>query len=145
MVDLLKDCYNCFLLSLIEKHLNEPISYYNFSFFYWEKFLKLIKFITKSYLLLLNLLLFLSTFFCHPFSDGFFFFFFFWWFSDCFQMACLEVSAKLIFSVNQLYYMILQSFFCIQHFFRVQVFMVQVFLGPSFSGTKSRHHYTIIK
>ena len=25
MLDLLKDCYNCFLLSLIEKHLNEPI------------------------------------------------------------------------------------------------------------------------
>ena len=32
MVDLLKDCYNCFLLPLIEKHLNEPIIYYNFSF-----------------------------------------------------------------------------------------------------------------
>ena len=32
MPDLLKDCYNCFLLSLIEKHLNEPIIYYNFSF-----------------------------------------------------------------------------------------------------------------
>ena len=24
-LDLIKDCYNCFLLSLIEKHLNEPI------------------------------------------------------------------------------------------------------------------------
>ena len=32
MLDLLKDCYNCFLLSLIEKHLNEHILYYNFSF-----------------------------------------------------------------------------------------------------------------
>ena len=32
MLDLLKDCCNCFLLSLIEKHLNEPIIYYNFSF-----------------------------------------------------------------------------------------------------------------
>ena len=28
-----------------------------------------------------------------------------------FQMACLQVSAKPIFSVNQLYYVILQSFF----------------------------------
>ena len=32
MLDLLKDSYNCFLLSLIEKHLNEPIIYNNFSF-----------------------------------------------------------------------------------------------------------------
>ena len=31
MLDLLNDCCNCFLLSLIEKHLNEPIMY-NFSF-----------------------------------------------------------------------------------------------------------------
>ena len=34
MLDLLKDCYNCFLLSLIKKHQNEnePIIYNNFSF-----------------------------------------------------------------------------------------------------------------
>ena len=31
MLDLLKDSYNCFLLSLTEKHLNEPIIC-NFSF-----------------------------------------------------------------------------------------------------------------
>ena len=32
MLDLLKDCCNCFLLSLVKKHLNELIRYYNFSF-----------------------------------------------------------------------------------------------------------------
>ena len=32
MLDLLKDCCNCFLLSLVKKHLNEHIMYYNFSF-----------------------------------------------------------------------------------------------------------------
>ena len=29
MIDLLTDCYNCFLFSLIEKHLNEPIIYFS--------------------------------------------------------------------------------------------------------------------
>ena len=38
MLDLLKDCYNCFLLSLIEKDLNEPIIYYNFSFLIEKSF-----------------------------------------------------------------------------------------------------------
>ena len=47
MLDLLKDCCHCFLLSLIEKELNEPIMYYNF-LFPIEKFLKSIKFITQS-------------------------------------------------------------------------------------------------
>ena len=48
MLDLLKDCCNCFVLSSIEKHLNEPIIYYNFSFL----IVKLIK-STQSYLLLI--------------------------------------------------------------------------------------------
>ena len=38
MLDLLQDCYNCFSLSLIEKHLNEPIIYYNFSFLVEKSF-----------------------------------------------------------------------------------------------------------
>ena len=32
MLDLIKDCCNCFLLSLVKKHLNEHIMYYNSSF-----------------------------------------------------------------------------------------------------------------
>ena len=62
MLDLLKDCYNCFLLSLIEKHLNKPNIYYNFQFLIEKSFLEFVKFITQSYLSLLNFLLFLSTF-----------------------------------------------------------------------------------
>ena len=38
MLDLLKDCYNCFLLSLIEKHLNKPNIYYNFQFLIEKSF-----------------------------------------------------------------------------------------------------------
>ena len=55
------------LLQLLFTFFNWKTSkwaYHLLQFFisYWEKFLKLIKFITQSYLLLLNLLLFLSTF-----------------------------------------------------------------------------------
>ena len=62
MLDLLNDCYNCFLLSLIKKHLNEPIIYYNFLFLIEKKLLKLVRLITQFYLPLLNLFLFLSLF-----------------------------------------------------------------------------------
>ena len=62
MLDLLSDCYNSFLLSLIKKHLNEPIIYHNFLFLIEKKLLKLVRFITQSYLPLLNLFLFLSLF-----------------------------------------------------------------------------------
>ena len=55
MLDLIKDCYNCFSLS-IEKHLNLP----QFFISYWEKFLELIKFITI--VLIYCLWIFLSTF-----------------------------------------------------------------------------------
>ena len=38
MLDLLKDCCNCFLLSLVKKNLNEHIMYYNFSFLIEKSF-----------------------------------------------------------------------------------------------------------
>ena len=59
---LFKDCSNCVLLSLVKKHLNQHIMYYNFHFLL-KKFQKLIRFITLSYLPLLNSFLFLSRFF----------------------------------------------------------------------------------
>ena len=55
-----------------------------------------------------------------------------------FQMACLQVSSQQIFSVTKLYYVILQSFFCIQlfsTFFMVQVVQGPGFYGPCFSGS----------
>ena len=45
-------------------------------------------------------------------------------------MACLQVSAKQIFSVHKLYYVILQSFFLNPMFF-----MVQVFQCPGFTSS----------
>ena len=79
MLDLLKNCCNCFLLSLVKKHLNEHIIYciYNLIISYWKKFKKLVKFITQSYSSLLNSFLFLSIFLSPwkapitTFSEGF--------------------------------------------------------------------------
>ena len=62
MLDLLKDCCNCFLLSSVKKHLNEDIIHHNFAFLIEKKFQKLIKFVTQSYLSLLKSFLFLSRF-----------------------------------------------------------------------------------
>ena len=38
MLDLLKDYYNCFLLFLIDKHVNKPIIHYNFPFLIEKSF-----------------------------------------------------------------------------------------------------------
>ena len=57
MLDLLKDCCNCFLLSLVKKHLNEHIIYWIYNLI-----LRLVQFLTQSYLSLLNSFLFLSRF-----------------------------------------------------------------------------------
>ena len=87
---------------------NFPLSLFNKSPFF-------VKLITQSYsillILLLNLFLFLSTF--SVFLNEYFF----RW------LACK--SSQQIFSVNKLYYAILQYFFCIQlfpKFFRIEVF-----------------------
>ena len=120
MLDLRKDCYNCFLLSLINCLL------LSFTFFYflllsatifhfkWENFLKLIKFFYTILLIAFEFIFILKRVFCLPQ----------WLF---FQMAFLQVSPEKIFSVNKLYYVISQSFFYIQLF--PTFFMLQVFLG----------------
>ena len=54
MLDLLKDCYDCFLLSLVEKHLNEYIIYYNVSFLIEKSFRNLILFITFEFIFILK-------------------------------------------------------------------------------------------
>ena len=89
MLNLLKDCYNCFLFSLIEKHLNEPIIYYNFSFLIEKRFSN---------------------------------------FSSLLWLAYKSLLSR-FFSVNKLYYVILQFFFCIQLFPRSRFFWVQFFQG----------------
>ena len=88
---------------------------------YWEKLLKLIKSTAQSYVLLLNLFLFLSTFSVSL--------------NDFFQIACLQVSSWQIFSVNKLCYVILQSFFvssCFPRFSWSRFFRAQVLLGSRF-------------
>ena len=57
-VDLLKDWYNCFLLFLIEKHLNEHIIYYNFVFLIKKNFWNLSS-LLHSVTHLFNLFLFI--------------------------------------------------------------------------------------
>ena len=122
MLDLLKDSNNCFLLSLIEKHPNEPIIiYHNFSFLTEKSFGNLSS-LLHNLTNVLNLFLFISTFLV--FLNDYFF-----------QMACLQVSYHHIFIVNKLHYVILQYFFCIQLF--PMFFMVLVFQGQS-PGSGSR-------
>ena len=64
MLDLLKDCYICFLLlSLVKKHLNEHIIYYSFLFRIEKIFRNLSSLLHNlTYLSILNSFLFLSAF-----------------------------------------------------------------------------------
>ena len=41
MLNLLKDCYNCFLLSLVKRYLNKHIIYYNLPFLIEKTFLNI--------------------------------------------------------------------------------------------------------
>ena len=67
MLDLLKDCYNCLLLPLVKKHLNEHIISYNFSFPIEKRFLELINVITQPYLFIAFEFIFILThIFCLP-------------------------------------------------------------------------------
>ena len=63
MLDLFKNCCNCFLLSLVKKHLNKHIIYYNFLFLVKNSFTNLSSLINHlTYLSLFNSFLFLSRF-----------------------------------------------------------------------------------
>ena len=63
MLDLLKNCCNCFLLSLDNKYLNEHTIYYNFSFLIEKSFWNLSSLLHNlTYLSLSDSFLFLSTF-----------------------------------------------------------------------------------
>ena len=54
MLDLLKDFCNCFLLSLVKKHLNEHIIYYNVSFLIEKSFRNLILFTAFEFIFILK-------------------------------------------------------------------------------------------
>ena len=113
MLDLLKDCYNCFSLS-IEKHLNLP----QFFISYWEKFLELIKFITI--VLIYCLWIFLSTF--SVFLNDYFF----KW------LAYKSLLSRFSVLINYIMwsYNLFSLSSCFRRFSWFRVFKVQVFQGP---------------
>ena len=113
MLDLLRDFYNCFLLSLIEKHLNLQ----KFFIFYWEKFLKLIKFITI--LLIYCFWILLSTF--SVFLNDFFF----RWLA--YKSLLNRFSVLIILCDLTIFYLYPAIFWRFSWF---RVFKVQVFQGP---------------
>ena len=67
MLDLFRDCHNCFLLSLVKIYLNEHYSLLQFFSHIEKSFLKIIKFITQSYLFVAIAFIFiLKRIFCLP-------------------------------------------------------------------------------
>ena len=95
-------------------HLREHLIYYNFSFLTEQSFLKLIKFITQSYLSLSNSILLLVLSIFSVFLKSL---------SDYFWLACLQVSV----SIN---YNMWSSNLFSTSFFEI-IFKVQVFQGGS--------------
>ena len=126
MLDLLKDCCYCFLLSLVKEHLNEHIMYYNFSFLI-EKSFRNFKFITQSYVSLLNSFLFLSRFSVSLKGLNNYFFR---------KFAYKSLLNR--FSVLMNYIMWFSNHFstssCLPHFSGSRFYRVQVFQGLGFSG-----------
>ena len=110
MLDLLKDCYKCFFLSLIEKHRNEPIIYYNFSFVIEKSFWNLISLLHS--LTYHFLLLFSSTF-----SVVLNYYFFRW-------LACKSLLSRFLVLIN--YFMWSYNLFSVSN----------IFQGPGFSGSR---------
>ena len=121
MLDLLKYCCNCFLVSLVKK---------KFSFSIKKTFRNLS---TESHLFMaLEFIFILKQIFClskKPRSNYFF------------KLVSLQVLSQQIFSVNKLHYVFIflhPAVFHIFHsqgfsgsrFFRTQVFRVQAFQGP---------------
>ena len=148
MLDLLKDCSNCFLLSLVKNHLIEHKIYYNFWFLIensLRNFSSLLRNLT--YLSLLNSFLFLSRFSVSLKSlDNYFF----RWFAYKSLLSRFSVLINYnMWSSNHFSTSSRFPRFTGSRFFRVQVFQgpgfsrsrfswVQVFHGPGFSGSGSR-------
>ena len=123
-----EDLFDC-ALSLwvsLKKHLNVRSVYYNVSFLSEKSFWNLSSLLHNlTYLSPLNsfLLLVLSTF--HVFLKNFNNYFFRW--------LVYKSLLEEFYYDNKIYYMVFQSFFCIQLFF-----MSRVFQGSGFSGSGSR-------
>ena len=119
ILDLLKDSFNCFLLFLIEKHLNQPIIYYNLSFLIEKGFWNLSS-LLHHLTNVLNFFLFISTFSVFLNEN------FFRWLAYKSLLSTLSLLTNYImWSYN--------IFFCIQLFH--MLFMLLVFHGR---GSRSR-------
>ena len=127
MLDLLKDCCNCFLLSLVKKHLNEHIMYYNFSFLIEKSFGNLSSLLHKLIQLsLLNSFLFLSTFSVSLKSLSSFRRFAYKSFNRFLVLLNYIMSSSNHFSTSS----------CFPRFSGSRFFRVQVFQSPGFSGSR---------
>ena len=105
------------LTSLVKKHLNEHIIYYNFSVFIEKRFYLSSLLHNLNYLMLLNSFLFLTTFSLKSLNDYFF------------QMACLHVSLVLI-NCTMWYSYLFSTSSSFQSFSWSRFFTVQVFQNP---------------
>ena len=110
MLDLLKNCCNCFLLSL-------------------EKFQKLIKFITQSYLSLLNSFLFLSRFYVSLKSLNNYL-------SRRFAYKSLLNRFSVLINYIMWFSNHCSTSSCLPRFSGSRFFLVQVFQSPGFSGSR---------
>ena len=129
MLDLLKDCCNCFLLSLVKKHLNEHIMYYNFSFLIEKGFRNLSSLLHNLIHLLLNSFFFLSRFsvFLKSLKNYFFR-----------RFAYKSLLSRFSVLINCIMWSsnYFSRFSCFPRFSGARFFRVQVFLGPCFSGSR---------
>ena len=130
MLDLLKDCCNCFLLSLVKNHLNEHKIYYNFWFFIENSFRNLSSLLRNlNCLSLLNSFLFLSRFSVSLKSlDNYFF----RWFA--YKSLLSRFSVLMNYNMWSSNHVSTSSRF--PRFTGSRFFRVQVFQGPGFSGSR---------
>ena len=126
MLDLLKDCCNCFLLFLVKKHLNEHIIYHNFSFLIVLETYQVyytILFIVSEFIFILKQI------FCLPKSLNNYFF-----------RRFVYKSLLNKFSVLVNYIMWSSNHFSTSSYFpsfsKSRFFSVQVFQGPGFSWSR---------
>ena len=146
MLDLLKDCCNYFLLSLVKNHLNEHKIYCNFWFLIEKSFRNLSSLLRNlTYLSLLNSFLFLSRFSVSLKSlDNYFF----RWFAYKSVLSRFSVLINYnMWSSNHFSTSSRFPRFSGSRFFTVQVlqdpgfsgssfFRIQVFQDPGFSGSR---------
>ena len=119
MLDLLKDCYLCFLLSLVKKYLNSHIIYHSLSFFIEKSFLHSLVYIlflfTLSFLFLSTFSVFLKSL------------------NNYFYISFASSFNKIVLCELPIFFMLP----AVSHIFHVAVFSgSRFFRVPGFSGSR---------